>query len=118
MRSKYIKPQPETYKRGSKVHVKGASKANNRPKLICPQAQSLISKFGGPRELARVLKAASDDPKDHYNPSTIYRWLYPVEKGGTGGNIPGPALTAILKVARLAGVILTTKDIYPHLNVD
>lgn len=92
-----------------------AAEKRSRPKY--PQAQSIINKFGGPRELARTLKAASDDPNDHYSPSTIYRWLYPAPRG-TDGKIPIQALNVIMKVARLAGVILSSKDIYPHLNIE
>ena len=108
MGSKYAKEPP-------KLGHGGPRGIDYRRSKIKPQAQSLISKFGGPRELARTFKACSDDPNDHYSPSTIYRWLYPRENGGTGGEIPLPALKLILRCARLAGVMLTTAEIYPHL---
>lgn len=114
MKSKYIRPMPEITIQG---HVKGSGAgpktAAEKRALIYPQAQTIIAKFGGPRELARVLKEVSDDPKEHYHPSTIYRWMYPEDAGGTGGEIPTPALKTIIKAARVAGVLLTPDDIYP-----
>lgn len=121
MKSKYMKDTPETYKgQGGKTKVRGV-RAGHRSKelvasLVVPQAQSIITKFGGARELARTLKECSDDPADHYEPSTIYRWMYPRERGGTGGEIPTSALKVILKCARIAGVMLSSEDIYPHLT--
>lgn len=119
MGSKYLKPIPATRMIKGRPNIVGGRAgprtAEDRRKLCHPQAQSVVAKFGGPRELARTLKACSDDPKDHLHPSTIYRWMYPKEVGGSGGEIPTPALQLILKVARLAGVILSTDDIYPHM---
>lgn len=119
MGSKYVKNQPETYRAGKIISVKGGKRGprtdDDRRALICPQAQSVVAKFGGPYELARTLKECSDDPEDHYSPSTIYRWMYPKEAGGTGGEIPTRGIQAVMKVARLAGVMLTTEDIYPHI---
>lgn len=121
MGSKYLKQMPTIKVRGwngSKQVIGGGAgpkTAEDRRQLLCPQAQSVVAKFGGPRELARIFKECSDDPNDHYNPSTIYRWMYPKEAGGCGGELPLAALQLIMRVARLAGVILTTADIYPHL---
>jgi hypothetical protein len=120
LKSKYVNPTPEYFinSNGEKA-VHGIRSGPRTPEMIQalarPQAQIIIHKFGGPRELARTLKACSDDPEDHYSPSTIYRWLYPRDKGGTGGEIPTKPLQTILRCARLAGVMLTTEDIYPTL---
>jgi hypothetical protein len=118
-KGKYLKPMPETRLSGNKIYVKdggcGPMSTAQKQALLCPQAQNIIAKFGGARELARVLKEASEDSRDHYNPSTIYRWTYPKSEGGTGGEIPTAALKTIVKVARLAGVLLTPEDLYPHL---
>ena len=120
MKSKYLKPLPPTkYRPDSKqVGVVGIGAGDSIPAaltLIRPQAQTLVAKFGGPRELSRILEQCSDDPKDHIDPSTIYRWMYPKDKGGTGGEIPLQSLRLILKCARLAGVMLKSADIYPEL---
>jgi hypothetical protein len=119
MKSKYLKPMPETYRVKNQICVRGAPDgvrtAAAKRDLIRPQAQVIVSKFGGPYELSRTLKACSSDPEDHYTPSAIYRWMYPRSKGGTGGEIPVHALHTLMKIARLAGVMLTTEEIYPHL---
>lgn len=75
----------------------------------------MIDKFGGARNMARLFKECSDDPRDHYNPSSIYRWTYPVAKGGTGGEIPHQALKTIKKIARIAGIHLTADEIYGRM---
>lgn len=120
MKSKYIKPIPaiRSYSNGTKDVVgarPGPKSADNLFELVRPQAQTLVAKFGGPRELARILRQCSDNPKDHITPSTIYRWMYPRSRGGRGGEIPLESLQIILKCARLAGVMLKTEDIYPNL---
>lgn len=91
------------------------SEAEKRARIY-PQAENIIRKFGGPRELARILKAVSENPKDHITPATIYRWMYPRERGGQGGEIPLKSLQIVLRAARLAGVMLSTQDIYPHIK--
>lgn len=110
---------PETKLNSGKRQIVGGTRGHmsleERRALLYPQAESIINKFGGARNLARTLKECSDNPEDHYNPSTIYRWMYPVEMGGTGGEIPVHALKTILRCARLAGIMLSTKDIYPHV---
>lgn len=68
------------------------------------QAERIISKFGGPRRLAELM---------HRNPSTIYRWLYPIENGGTGGLIPAQSLRLVLRVAREQGIFISAQDLYP-----
>lgn len=75
------------------------------------QADHILSAFGGPRALARVLKALFPDKK--WDPSAIYRWTYPKSKGGTGGMIPSHALPYIVKAARIAGILLPQENFYP-----
>lgn len=120
MKSKYIKPLPQTrtYSDGTTDIIggkKGPRTLQEQLALKRSQAHIIIDKFGGPMELSRILRQCSDDPKDHYAPSTIYRWMYPRDKQGTGGEIPLMALQTILRCARLAGVILKTEDIYPNI---
>ena len=119
MKSKYIRPMPAFYKDGAKIKLEGGGDGPRTPAqnhaLIRPQAQSIIMKFGGARELARTLRECSDDPRDHFTPSAIYRWMYPREAGGRGGEIPLPALQTILRCARIAGVMLSPEDIYPNV---
>lgn len=120
LKTKYGSPQLETRQTGAVIQYKGAGPG--APSLeemrarVNPQAETVIRKFGNARELARVLKAAfPDEPRFHYDYSAIYRWMYPVEVGGTGGEIPTAALKAVLRAARFAGILLTPKDIYPKI---
>lgn len=104
---------PETYTRGDKIHFKGMrgrKTEEQRRALVYPQAENIIKKFGGARELAKVLK---DMGGDYWNPSSIYRWTYPVEVGGTGGEIPTHAMKTVIKAARYAGILITLEDLYP-----
>lgn len=73
------------------------------------QAERVINKFGGAKRLLAALKAVGF-PK---NPATVYRWLYPREKGGTGGIIPTKAWPDILTAARIEGIFLTAEDVGP-----
>lgn len=78
------------------------------------QAERIIAKFGGARRLAIILKQA--DESQALNPSSIYRWTYPKEKGGTGGVVPTAALPLLIKAARLEGIFLTPEDLYPGVR--
>ena len=113
---KHIRPAATTRRNGRTVQIVGGRPGPRSREaqllLVHPQAESVINKFGGARELARAIKALS--PDDHYNPSSIYRWMYPKSAGGTGGEIPGPALKLIIKAARFAGILLTPEDLYPQ----
>lgn len=77
------------------------------------QAQRVIHKFGGARALCRALNEVCGEDKRYYNPSSIYRWTYPRDKGGTGGTIPTRAMVYIFKAARLYGLLLTEEDFFP-----
>lgn len=112
---KYGKPQLDTHARGGIVRVR--NRPGRRPKeirdaLIVPQAQTIIEKFGGVPNLVRALNAVRPQG---YNPSSVYRWNYPVNKKGTGGEIPTRALKDVVRAARMEGILLTSEDLYPHL---
>lgn len=114
-RSKYARQLPETYIVSGQVRHRdgkdGPRSAAEKKALLCPQAETVIRKFGGARELARIL-AAMGKP---INPSSIYRWMHPKEVGGSGGEIPVRHIKLIMKAARMAGILLTTNDLYPHI---
>lgn len=78
------------------------------------QAGRVIAKFGGVRKLALALKIA--DPYYARTPSSIYRWVYPKSRGGTGGVIPTDALIVVLKAARIEGIVIGPDDLYPSLE--
>lgn len=49
-------------------------------------AASLIEKLGGPQAIAKATG---------FTEAWIYRWRYPLERGGTDGRIPSKAQRAI-----------------------
>lgn len=68
------------------------------------QAARIIAKFGGARRLAALTKK---------NPSAVYKWDYPVDRGGTGGMVPSSAVKDVKEAAELAGIELTEADWAP-----
>lgn len=73
------------------------------------QAERILKKFGGARRLAEILTLTGKMK----TPSTIYRWTYSREKGGTGGLVPTSAWPDILVAARYAGIVLEDDLISP-----
>lgn len=76
------------------------------------QAGRVIKKFGNARRLAALMEAVTGRRCD---PSRIYRWTHPRDKGGTGGLIPSSTMADVMKCARLNGIVLTEKDLYPKV---
>lgn len=68
------------------------------------QAARIIKKFGGARRLAPLIG------KD---PSAVYKWDYPLAKGGTGGIIPTRMQAKVRDAADLLGIELTSEDWKP-----
>lgn len=64
-------------------------------------AKKIIQLFGGINPLATAIG------KD---PTTIYRWTYPKEKGGTGGTIPASSMKKVLLAAKQQGLSLEDKE--------
>jgi hypothetical protein len=81
------------------------------------QAGRIIKKAGGARALSRMIDRYCDarelDEKRH--PSAIYRWNYPKDKGGTGGDIPSSCLKLVAKALRREGIFLTERDLLPEV---
>lgn len=65
-------------------------------------ADIVISRFGGVRSLARLLR------KD---PSTIHRWKQPTDKGGLGGRVPSAVQVTLLELAKEKGIGLTPTEL-------
>lgn len=74
------------------------------------QAERIIKKFGGARDLMRALFKIGK-PR---NPVSIYKWTYSREGGGTGGLIPTSALSDVLAAAKLEGIIISSEDMDPR----
>jgi hypothetical protein len=68
------------------------------------QAVKIIQKFGGARRLAALTDM---------DPSRIYKWTYPKDKGGTGGVIPSSCVEKVQHAAVVAGVSLSAEDWAP-----
>lgn len=74
------------------------------------QAERVIECLGGVDHLAELLGMVG-------HPlvlSTIYRWTYPKERGGSGGLIPGFLWPVIFQCARLEGIILGPQELDPR----
>jgi len=98
-------------------HVKKRFRPRIHKKFVCDdQAMRIIKKFGGPRNLMRAFQEV--DPGNAPNASTIYRWTYAKNKGGTGGIIPTGVMLRLVQVARLYGIILHPEDLYPQKHYD
>lgn len=69
------------------------------------QAQRIFAKFGGARRIAAGLNVS---------PSTVYRWGYEPERGGSGGVIPTRALPKLAALARREGIFINEQDYDPR----
>lgn len=77
------------------------------------QAERVIAKFGGVPHIHKALANVGCAK----NKSTIHRWRYPVEVGGTGGIIPPRVWPYLVKAAHSEGIILTSEDLDPSIKV-
>lgn len=68
------------------------------------QASRIVSKFGGVRRLAVAIG---------YEPTRVYRWTYPRERGGTDGLVPAASVPIVQTAALAHGVVLTEADWAP-----
>lgn len=67
-------------------------------------AKSVIAKVG----IENVARVAGK------HVSRVYRWMYPKDRGGTGGLIPQEVQPAILGFAEDNGIDLTERDFFPR----
>jgi hypothetical protein len=73
------------------------------------QAYRLVEKLGGPARVAKMLGI---------NRAAVYRWTWPIERGGQGGVIPSARLTQLCLASRLNGYILTAEDLDPRPTME
>ena len=71
-------------------------------------AKTVIAKIGG------VDVAASITGK---HVSRIYRWMYPAEKGGTGGVVPHADARKLLDHSKASGLDLHAEDFFAAPNL-
>lgn len=67
-------------------------------------ARTVIERFGGEAKVAEVTGASMTAP---------YRWTYPRDRGGTGGNIPQKHHRALLEYAKQNDIELSAEDLLP-----
>lgn len=74
-------------------------------------AYSVIRKFSGPDEKLGVgINAVAAITGVHR--TRVYRWMRPVEKGGTGGFIPNPHDRSLIEYARRTKMPLGPDDFF------
>ncbi|WP_170138988.1 hypothetical protein [Rhodoplanes serenus] len=73
------------------------------PTFALEPARSVIEKLGG-------VQAVASMTGKHI--SRIYRWMYPVERGGTGGLIPTQQQPILLDEARARDLDLKPEDFF------
>lgn len=87
-------------------------------RMISPQMDILIRKFGSQRALAAALQVvASDYPEISASFNAVSRWRLPYHcHAGNGGQVPSYCVRALLHTARLHGIVLTHDELVPlHL---
>jgi hypothetical protein len=67
-------------------------------------ADVVIEVCGGPRAVADMCGI---------DLTWVYRWTYPVERGGTGGTVPSKHQARLLKEARARGLALKPAHFFP-----
>lgn len=67
-------------------------------------AKRVITKLGGPRAVSGMLAMSTQ---------SIYKWMWPMSKGGTGGLIPVRRQIELMVAAKQRGIILTKDDFFP-----
>lgn len=72
-------------------------------------AEIIIEKLGGHQAVAAMLGC---------DVSRVYRWTYPVERGGTGGNVPHKHQNALLIAARDKGIAIEPADFFLASSVE
>lgn len=65
-------------------------------------AETVVHAFGGFNEVAKIVGT-----RRH----TVYRWLWPKEKGGTAGRVPQRYFHRLLAKAEMLGLQLTVEHL-------
>lgn len=73
-----------------------------KPKHVMQPARQVVDRFGGCRELARILAV---------NPSTVSRWTASAARKGTDGRIPQKYWGRILVAAQNHGFTMTVNEL-------
>lgn len=78
----------------------------NASEKPCPTpGHRVVETLGGIKRTAALAKRST---------KSVYRWLQPVDKGGSGGLFPGPAQRRMVRNAQAAGLALAFEDFAPR----
>jgi len=66
-------------------------------------AEKIIKKCGGVAATAEMVGRTE---------SVVYRWTYPIERGGTGGSIPQKAQKKLLALAKAGEIDIRPDDFF------
>lgn len=69
--------------------------------MLMEPAKAIIEKAGGVETVAVITGR---------HISRVYRWMYPKERGGTGGSIPHAEALKLIAHAKAEGLSLTAAD--------
>lgn len=74
-------------------------------------AQTIIEKLGGASAVASIVGI---------HRTRVYGWMYPKERGGTGGTIPIKHAQRLLQYAEGEGIAVTASDFFgpPHSKAE
>jgi len=73
---------------------------------VSPVARNVIDKCGGEKIVAGLIGRSL---------STVYKWTYPREQGGTGGWVPTVAQKKLMEAARRGEVDLAPADFFENV---
>lgn len=71
-------------------------------------ARSIISRLGGVDTVAEATRRSR---------TRVFRWMYPQDRGGTGGLIPQREIPRLIELARSTGIELDANDFLPAQRV-
>lgn len=91
---------------------------NNRFRNPIPsQAARVVAKFGGVNRLVYLFNQHGEPIQK----PAVYKWTYPVHRGGTGGYIPYYYWEIIFKIARFEGIVFSSEELdprpFPYFNM-
>ncbi len=75
-----------------------------RKHMLCDPAATIIKKLGGLKDVAGAAGVSV---------TSVQRWRYPRERGGTGGAVPHWHIPALMRFAGESGVDLQPGDFFP-----
>ena len=79
---------------------------NRKTKKLCDPAYSVVREFGGVNEVARIAGVAKVQ---------VYRWMWTVPDGGTGGVIPSRRAQMLFEWAKENGKAIAAESFFERV---